>query len=270
MKFYESSHSYDYAFPTVTLAYFLRYPNPYSKHVLTSDVIDRYIDPQTGRLHTTRLHLKKSKIPRTMLKLLPKGIGGPEDAGQSYILEKSVVDVRAGWMRTVSRNMEWTGILSVVESQFYLKQPRAQATATRNMVDGSDLAFQEDKHSWTDVTTTVQFESHFEGALLWKRKKIEEGEERPKKKERGFLSSWTTSGMQKSIELIGMTRTRDALAKSKEGMNVVLERLRSGGIKGVLEGMRKDREAMLGAHGQWKRVWLNGKHEHSAASEEGK
>lgn len=271
MKFYENSFSYDYAFPTVTLAYFLRYPNPYSKHVLTTDVLDRFIDPKTGRLHTTRVHLKKSKVPRTLLKLLPKGIGGPEDAGQSYILEKSIVDVRAGWMKTESKNMEWTGILNVVESQFYLKQPRSRATETRKMVEGSNLAFQEDKHSWTDVTTTVQFDSRFDSGLLWKRKKSEEGEEAPvKKKEKGLFSSWTTAGVQRSIELVGVTRTRDAVAKSKEGMNVVLERLRSGGIKGVLEGMRKDREAMMGARGPWKKAWLNGQHEPPSTSEEGK
>ena len=46
--------------------------------------------------------------------------------------------------------------------------------------------------------------------------------------------------------------------KSKEGMNVVLERLRKGGIVGVLEGMRKDREAAFGPDGPWKRVWLQG------------
>jgi 4-amino-4-deoxychorismate lyase len=41
-------------------------------------------------------------------------------------------------------------------------------------------------------------------------------------------------------------------------MNVVLERLRNGGIVGVLEGMRQDREALYGPEGPWKRVWLNG------------
>jgi 4-amino-4-deoxychorismate lyase len=269
MKFYENSFSYDYAFPTVTLAYFLRYPNPYSKHVLSTDVIDRYVDPSSGRLHTTRLILKKSKIPRTMLKLLPKGIGGPEEAGQSYIVEKSVVDVKAGWMRTESKNMEWTGILNVVESQFYLKQPRVHEKKTREEAEASGELFVEDKNSWTDVTTSVQFDSRFDSSLLWKRKKIGEGEEAPKKKEKGLFSAWTSTGVQRSIELVGVTRTRDAVAKSKEGMNVVLERLRSGGIKGVLEGMRKDREA-LGGRGPWKRVWMNGEHQPPTTTEDRK
>ena len=48
------------------------------------------------------------------------------------------------------------------------------------------------------------------------------------------------------------------MLKSKQGMNVVLERLRNGGIVGVLEGMRQDREALYGPEGPWKRVWLKG------------
>jgi hypothetical protein len=68
----------------------------------------------------------------------------------------------------------------------------------------------------------------------------------------------STAGIQRTIELIGVSRTRDAILTSKQGMNVVLERLRHGGIVGVLEGMRKDREAIVGPDGPWKRVWLQG------------
>lgn len=63
VKFYESTYTYDYTFPAVTLAYFLRYPNPYSTHVLSTDVISRHFDPATQQLHTLRLHLKRSKLP---------------------------------------------------------------------------------------------------------------------------------------------------------------------------------------------------------------
>ena len=45
-------------------------------------------------------------------------------------------------------------------------------------------------------------------------------------------------------------------------MNVVLERLRNGGVVGVLEGMSRDRmEVMGGQEGHWKRVWTNGNQE---------
>lgn len=238
MKFFENKFTYDYSFPAVSLAYFLRYPNPYSRHVLTTDVIDRYVDPSTQRLHTTRLHLKKSKIPAGILKLLPKGMGGSDSSGQSYILETTVVDPQEGWMETESRNMEWTGILSVVEKQRY---QRLQAENDVRALDGLSI---DQRAEQTTVRTTVTFKSRLgQGKLLGRKKAdhIEGEDEAPKK---GFFSSLSTAGIQRTIELIGVSRTRDAVLKSKEGMNVVLERLRSGGIVGVLEGMRRDREAL--------------------------
>jgi hypothetical protein len=265
MKFFELNSTYDYSFPAVSLAFFLRYPNPYSRHVLTSDVIDRYVDPDTERLHTTRLHLKKSKIPSALLKLLPKGIGGSENSGQSFILEKTVVDVKEGWMTTESRNMEWTGILSVVERQLYERENGSAGNSIEMPAEGEKV----------NVRTTVTFKSRLGQTkfLNRARKAAEEmsssseaEEDAPK---RGFLSSLSTAGIQRTIELIGVTRTRDAVLRSKEGMTIVLERLRSGGIVGVLEGMRRDREGvpatlMAGRPMQseststWRNAWLQG------------
>lgn len=256
MKFFENSSTYDYSFPAVSLAYFLRYPNPYSKHVLTSDVISRYVDPDTQRLHTTRLHLKKSKIPSTLLKLLPKGIGGSDNSGQSYILETTVVDAKEGWMTTESRNMEWTGILSVIEKQFYERDTPPEGEKV-------------------NVRTTVTFISRLgQSKLLSRARKTaddsssssEVDDDAPR---RGFFSSLSTAGIQRTIELIGVTRTRDAILRSKQGMNVVLERLRNGGIVAVLEGMRRDREGIATplitggpmrseSTTMWRQAWLGG------------
>lgn len=41
-----------------------KYPNPHSSHVVTSDVVDRYVDPRTGYLYTTRLFLKRGNLPK--------------------------------------------------------------------------------------------------------------------------------------------------------------------------------------------------------------
>lgn len=260
VKFYENSFSYKYPFSAVSLAYFLRYPNPYATHVLSTDVIDRHFDPVTQRLTTTRLHLKKSKIPPAILKLLPKGIVGvSSDGGQSYILEKSVVDVKEGRMETEARNLEWTGILSVVEKQVYCRPVSYQDRE----IEGAPGSEKNTKQERTDVTTVVTLVSRFgQSRMLANRRKgdrsgasvessITADDENPVKK--GFFSAWSTSSLQRSIEMVGLRRTRDALVKSKDGMNVVLERLRLGGLKGVLEGTRRDRESMLGSDGLWKR-----------------
>ena len=262
VKFYESSIKYEYPFPAVSLAYFLRYPNPYATHVLSTDVIDRHFDPSTQRLSTTRLHLKKSKIPPTLLKLLPKGIvGSSADAGQSYILEKSVIDIKEGWMKTEARNLEWTGILSVVEKQYY-KRP-SSGTTTR---ESSTLDLVEStKGEGTNVTTTVTLLSRFGQAKIMKKKEVvgatnsssapDSYEEAPARK--GLFSSWSTSSLQLSIEMVGLRRTRESTGKSIEGMKVVLERLRRGGLGRVLEGMQEDRQRAFGQDPglPFKRAW---------------
>ena len=263
VKFYENSFDYEYPFPAVSLAYFLRYPNPYATHVLSTDVIDRHYDPTKQQLSTTRLHLKRSKIPPTILKLLPKGIlGSGGDAGQSYILEKSVVDAKEGWMRTETKNLEWTGLLSVVEKQLYKRlAPEPTASATL----GSDLV-ENTKSEGTEVITTVTLLSRFGQAKILRRKgdtdatispaSSDSEDDAPAKK--GFFSSWSTSSLQRTIEMIGLKRTREALAKSKDGMNVVLGRYRTGGLSQVLEGMQEDRHRRFGETGPWKRAWRQG------------
>jgi len=266
VKFYSSTYTYDYAFPAVTLAYFLRYPNPYSTHVLSTDVIERSFNPETQQLTTVRLHLKRSKLPSAVLKLLPRSLLGASKDGdsQSYILERSVVDVREGWMDTESRNLEWTGVLSVVERQVFRRPAAVPPIAVANPFptpdssavakSGLQTAPELEK---TDVTSSVTLHSRL-GQGRWKRRRVGSSaadddatklaatvdEEAPKV---GFFKSWSTASLQRSIELIGLKRARRSQPNAKEGMKVVLERLREGGLVAVLEGMRRDREMVHGA-----------------------
>lgn len=228
VKFFENTYSYNYSFPAVTLAYYLRYPNPYSTHVLSTDTISQSIDPATGRLSVVRIHRKSSRLPSGVLKLLPKSVLGNVRAGRSetYILETSEVDVKEGWMKTESRNLDWTGILSVVEKQQFQRD------------EAGDLV--------TGVKTQVSFRSRLGDNIRARARGVgwrKEGEEEEVKS--SWLKSWSTSGIQRSIEAIASRKTENQLGKSKEGMVVVLERLRSGGVVGVLDAMRRDRELGL-------------------------
>jgi hypothetical protein len=242
VKFYESFFTYDYSFPAVTLAYFLRYPNPYSTHVLSTDVISRDIDSQ-GRLRTLRIHRKSSRLPPAVLKLLPKSVQGNVSGGrsESYILETSTIDVKEGWMRTESKNLDWTGILSVVEKQEYQRRIPVD--------EGDDFSV---GAGTTGVVTTVMFRSRL-GDRLRARANRKDGVREEEVERKGFLSSWSTIGIQRSIEAIASRRTENQLGKSKEGMKVVLERMRNGGLVGVLDGMRKDRELAFGGESVWKK-----------------
>lgn len=244
VKFYSTNYSYDYGFSAVSLAYFLRYPNPYSRHVASTDTIDRYFDPETQRLTTVRLHLKRSRLPPAVLKFVPKSSLGASDDGstQSFILEKSVVDVKEGWMETESRNLDWNNVLSVFERHTY-RRP-----------EGTTI---EDTGDRTDVAVSVTLKSRIGEQIRKRRERWGQqanatsvlgsgdaiADDEPVKQ--GFISSWTSGAVRSAIESISLQRTEKSQPKARKGMSVVLDRLREGGVQAVLEGMRQDRELAI-------------------------
>lgn len=227
---HSTSHTYSHPFPTVTLAYFLRYSspqlNPFAAHVLCTDTIDSHVDPTTQRLYTTRLHLKKSRMPGAIFKLLPTSVtGGASGEKASYILETSVVDIKEGWMKTESRNLNFTGVLSVVEKQDFQipTDPARNASKTE-----------------TDVVTSVIFKSKLGEKL---RGRI--GQAQEEGWFAGVVGGWGTKGIQRSIESLASTKTLAQLGKSRDGMKLVLERIRNTGVLGVLESIRRERQRQL-------------------------
>jgi 4-amino-4-deoxychorismate lyase len=256
VKFYSSTNTYDYSFSAVSLAYFLRYPNPYSRHVASTDTISRHFDPETQRLTTVRLHLKRSRLPPAVVKLLPKsaiGTTAPDGSTQSFILEHSVVDVKEGWMETESRNLDWNNVLSVIERQSYRRPARANVTSVEIEDYRATGIVAQTPDERTDVTTSVTLKSRI-GEHIRKRRQRwgeqasatnvtgggSEVEEAPAKQ--GWFSSWSTGAVQRAIESISLQRTERSQPKAQKGMSVVLGRLRHGGLQEVLEGMRHDRE----------------------------
>lgn len=227
---HSTNHTYSHPFPTVTLAYFLRYSspnlNPFAAHVLSTDTISSHVDPDTQRLHTTRIHLKKSRMPGAVYKLLPTSVtGGGAGDKASYILETSVVDIKEGWMRTESRNLNFTGVLSVVEKQdFSIPAGEGRASTVE-----------------TDVKTSVIFKSRLGEKLRGRlgQATAEDGWFS------GIIGGWGTQGIQRSIESMASTKTQAQLGKSRDGMKMVLERIRNNGVLGVLEAIRRERQRQL-------------------------
>lgn len=241
VKFYSTSYSYDYGFSAVSLAYFLRYPNPYSRHVASTDTISRYFDPQSQRLTTVRLHLKRSRLPPAVLKLLPKSALGANDDGstQSFIIEKTVVDVKEGWMETESKNLDWNNVLSVIERHTYTR-PQGASIEQDGQV--------------TDVNVSVTLKSRI-GEQIRKRRErwgqqanatsvMGTGDSAPDEEpaRQSWFNSWTSGAIRSAVETISLQRTEKSQPKARQGMSVVLDRLREGGVQAVLEGMRQDRE----------------------------
>lgn len=209
--------------------YLLIPSSPYSTHVKSSDVISRYVDSETGELHTIRVHLKRGKLPATLTRFLPS-------ISESYILETSVINPKTMVMKTETKNLDHTGILRVIESQEYTPDSSRPET--------------------TRVHTSVKFDSRFGN-----RRKDEDDEER-----RGVwgrvsdVSGWGKAGVQRTIEQLGVRKTGESLANGKKGMKLVLERFRQAGLSGVTAGPGVFMHAagfQFGAsdEGRWRRVW---------------
>ena len=224
-----TNHTYAHPFPTVTLAYFLRYSspkiNPFAAHVLSTDTIESHVDPATQRLHTTRIHLKKSRLPGAVYKLLPASVtGGAAGDKASYILETSVVDIKEGWMHTESRNLNFTGVLSVIEKQNF-KLPEGTSSKLE-----------------TDVATSVIFKSRLGDKLRGRLAHANEEATAGGGWFSGLIGGLGAKGIQRSIENVASRKTLDQLGKSRDGMRLVLERIRNTGVIGVLESVRRERQ----------------------------
>jgi 4-amino-4-deoxychorismate lyase len=116
---YESSPSLSridgsYPWPIVTLAWFLRYPNPYATHVLSTDTIYQSLNPATQVLKVVRLHLKRGKLPLWSKRFL-------SHISESWIVETTEVDLRSGRMETRMRNLDHKRVLYVEERGTWLQ-----------------------------------------------------------------------------------------------------------------------------------------------------
>ncbi|KAF9015470.1 PRELI-like family-domain-containing protein [Cyathus striatus] len=118
MKFFSQSFLYDDPWSIVSLAYFLRYPNPYASHVISCDVISRAQTP-SGTLVTTRLILKRGNLPRWF----PKGI---MQRAESWVIEESEVDPYGKVVKCSTRNLDHVKVMQVEESVSFRQTPGGQ------------------------------------------------------------------------------------------------------------------------------------------------
>lgn len=166
MKFFSQTFTYDDPWPIVSLAFFLRYPNPYASHVISCDVVAR--EPtERGTLRTTRLLLKRGALPRWA----PKGI---VSRTESWILEESEVDPFGRTVHCTTRNLDHIKVM--------------QATEAISLCEG--------ENGKTLHTSQVSIVSRF---------------------------GW---GLTKKIEDHGLSKFRQNLQRSREGLFLVLDLLR--------------------------------------------
>ncbi|KAI8971457.1 PRELI-like family-domain-containing protein [Mycotypha africana] len=111
VKFYQHVFNYDSSWQNVTLAFWLRYPNPFASHVLAVDVLDRCVD-ENGVLKTTRLVLKKGKAPKWFPESFLK-------SSEAFIIEESEVDPKNKTMVTRTKNLNHVRVMQIVETQYF-------------------------------------------------------------------------------------------------------------------------------------------------------
>ncbi|KAG2023125.1 UPS1, variant 2 [Coprinopsis cinerea AmutBmut pab1-1] len=115
MKFFSQSFLYDDTWSIVSLAYFLRYPNPYASHVISCDVISREQTPN-GTLLTTRLILKRGNLPRWF----PKNF---VSRAESWLVEESEVDPFGKVVKCTTRNLDNLKVMRVEEVVQFRQTP---------------------------------------------------------------------------------------------------------------------------------------------------
>uniref|UniRef100_A0A1B6FJ75 PRELI/MSF1 domain-containing protein n=1 Tax=Cuerna arida TaxID=1464854 RepID=A0A1B6FJ75_9HEMI len=98
-------HSWD----QVAQAFWRRYPNPESMHVLSEDTLSREV--RDGKLYTKRLFTKTNVPPKWAERIISSRV--------VKILEESVVDPKEKQITTYTRNIGYTKVMNIVEKVVY-------------------------------------------------------------------------------------------------------------------------------------------------------
>lgn len=104
---FESVHTFDHDFATATTAYYNRYPNPYTKHVQSMDMLDCHVDSH-GCLWTTRMMKKTGRLPKFIKPLLGNSLS-------SWVIEKSVINPETQTMWSYTANLDHRRFIKVEE-----------------------------------------------------------------------------------------------------------------------------------------------------------
>lgn len=116
MKKYEGTYTFNYTWQQIATAFWRRYPNKHSRHVLSEDIIDRKIDSQSGQLVTRRLFVKTNSCPKWIERLMK--------TKNVHILEESIIDPIQQTLTTSTKNLGMTNLMSVEEVCVYKPHPQ--------------------------------------------------------------------------------------------------------------------------------------------------
>ncbi|KAF7306564.1 Adrenoleukodystrophy protein [Mycena indigotica] len=120
----EEAKNYEHSWSHVVNGMWHKYPNPKCTHVVSIDVVDRTVDPQTGIIRTERILGCKQKAPGWIVKLF----GGSEDA---FVREISFVDPARQRADITSINLSLSQFATCLETIQYTPAPGNRTTFTQ-------------------------------------------------------------------------------------------------------------------------------------------
>ncbi|KAI0359060.1 MSF1-domain-containing protein [Trametes cingulata] len=121
MHYFSQLFHYDHPWSHVVIGMWHKYPNPHCSHVLSIDVVDRSVDPNTGIIRTERILGCKQKAPGWIVKLF----GGSEDA---FVREVSFIDPATQTATITSVNLSLSQFATCYESIRYTPSPDGRTT----------------------------------------------------------------------------------------------------------------------------------------------
>ncbi|ERN11742.1 hypothetical protein AMTRI_Chr03g139390 [Amborella trichopoda] len=119
VKSYTQEHIYKHPWERVTSACWRKFTDPentpYLSHILEVDTLNRSLDHETGRLHTTRAITVHAPGPRWIQRLIGQEI--------CRCVETSTVDPKSKFMESTAKNVSLRRFIEVEEKCMYRPHP---------------------------------------------------------------------------------------------------------------------------------------------------
>lgn len=125
------SHFYEYKWEEIARAFWIRYPNPFAPHVISTDILSRWVDPDTEQMYTRRLITKlaaSSALPRWAFEMLKSRATSASSHGatrnaamQGFVIEDSIVDPTSSTLTTHTYNVSQAWLVKIEEWHKYVR-----------------------------------------------------------------------------------------------------------------------------------------------------
>lgn len=116
VKEFYGNYTFPYRWDTVSSCFWVKYPNPFSKHVLSEDVFDRFVT-KSNVLVTKKLLVKERTFH------VPKWVEKAVTFNDVFVLEESHCDRENKTLTSYTKNISSTKLMTVVEKCVYTQDP---------------------------------------------------------------------------------------------------------------------------------------------------